>query len=367
MVRNRNMAGLGAVLLLLPGTGSATPPSAEHALSPHFAAEQDNVSRSDQPLVRSAENEVRHHPAHAQARYMLGGAYLAAGRFLSAEQALADALRLDPELNGASFKLVMVQLALGKKADALTRIDAMAVQGREADIGLALALAGDIDRARQLLGDAARDERASPRIRQNLAFVEALAGRWANAAAIAAQDVPPERMAERLRRWAMIAQLRDAPALQMGALIGVVPQADPGMPEQLALLDDPIRSASVDSAKANGSGPNMMAVDHRLEQDGVRPTAYSGPPRMRSTRATEANPTEAVPSAAPAAGNGRSLYRAGSRRGMTLSGRANRFPVRLVAVCASDTMPVLGHGQLKRISLYGTPRSFRRRSSLRSA
>ncbi|MGC6331337.1 tetratricopeptide repeat protein [Rhizorhabdus sp. FW153] len=367
MTATRGTAGFGAMLLALPSTASAAVPLSEVAADAPAAAYASQRLPSVDPQLRAAEDAVLSNPQHAPSRLALGAAYLASGRFLSAEQALNDALLLDPDAAGAHMRLVLVQIALGKKADALARLSAMKTAGREADIGLALALAGDIGRAHGLLSDAARDDRATPRLRQNLAFVEALAGNWASAAAIAAQDVPPEQMADRLRRWATIVQLGETPAFQLGALVGVLPQADPGMPPALALADRTTETAAF--ASSNAVAPSRPVADALPEpqQEPVRPAAYTGPPRMRGVRSGEADPESPPLAAAPVRTDGRSLYRTGSRRGMTVSTRANRFPVRLAAVCASDAMPVLGRGRLQRISLSGSPRRTRKAGPERSA
>ncbi len=367
MTGTRGAAGLGAMLLMLPGTVNAAVPLSQDAVDtprPAYALQRPPSANTQ---LRAAEEDVLREPQNASARLALGAAYLGAGRFLSAEQALNDARLLDPDAAANDIRLVLVQIAIGKSADALARLSAMDLTGREADIGLAMALAGDIERARGLLSSAARGESATPRLRQNLAFVEALAGNWAIAATIAAQDVPPEQMADRLHRWAAIAQFRDTPALQLGALIGVAPQADPGMPLQLALGGREARKAAL--ASSDSAAPSQLAADALPDpqHEEVRPAAYTGPPRMRGMRSGEAEPASGPGGAAAVRTSGRSLYRVGSRRGMTVSTRANRFPGRLLAVCASDRIPVLGRGRLQKISFSASPRRTRKAGPERSA
>ncbi|MBP8235072.1 MAG: tetratricopeptide repeat protein [Rhizorhabdus sp.] len=342
MTGMRGAAGLGAMLLMLPGTVSAAVPLAQDAVDTPRPAYESQPPPSANPLLRAAEEDVLREPQNASARLALGAAYMSTGRFLSAEQALNDAGLLDPDAAANDLRFVLVQIALGKKAEALDRLSAMNIAGREADIGLAMALAGDIERARGLLSSAARGESAMPRLRQNLAFVEALAGNWASAATIAAQDVPPEQMADRLHRWAGVAQFRDTPALQLGALIGVTPQTDPGMPLQLALDRHDARATALASSAAFVATLPVAVPAPSPQQEPIRPAAYTGPPRMRGMRPSEADPESMSQVAAPLRTGNRSLYRAGSRRGMTVSTRAIHFPVRLVALCASDGTPVLG-------------------------
>ncbi len=367
MTKIRGAKALGVATLLLPGMAIAAEPLQPPPSDARLPVSGSAPSPAESPLIRAAEDAVSRDPRHATARVALGQAYITAGRFQSAETAFEDALLLDPAVVGADLRLVMVRIALGKKPEALARLAAMRTAGREADVGLALALAGDEARARELLWAAARDERATPRLRQNLAFVEALSGHWASAAAIAAQDVPPEQMADRLTRRPTIAQLRDAPAVQMAALIGVVPQLDTGMPSHLVLAGGKAGTSLLASADVVPQGAPRSEAAQSLQQEPVRPAAYSGPPRMRGVRSGDEDMERQSQIAAPVSTTGRSFYRAGSRRGMTVSTRANRFPVRLVAVCASDRMPVLGRGRLLKISLYASPRRSPRAGRERSA
>jgi hypothetical protein len=129
----------------------------------------------------------------------------------------------------------LAEIALGKPQAAQLSLEAARGSAADADIGLALALMGRADEAREMLLAAAREAGADARTRQNLALSYALEGRWNDAVTIAAQDVPPEAVADRLRRWAMVAQMRNDPAMQVGALLGVLPAADSGLPAELAL------------------------------------------------------------------------------------------------------------------------------------
>jgi Flp pilus assembly protein TadD len=190
--------------------------------------------------VRQAEAAVLEAPRDPQARAMLGRAYLAAGRFRSAETALGDALALDPTQARVAINRALAQIALGRMDEAAAALDTLRGTGNDTDVGLALALLGKPDEARPLLLAAARAPGADARVRQNLAFAYALEGRWNEAATIAAQDVPAELVANRLRRWAMVGQLRANPAMQVEAMLGVLPAADGGQPATLALVAEPV-------------------------------------------------------------------------------------------------------------------------------
>lgn len=223
-----------------PGEGKATNAAQKRADRLLAAARQAMARGVPAAAVRQAEAAVAEAPRDAQARALLGRAYLAAGRFQSAETAFGDALALDPTLARVAINRALAQIALGRPEDAAATLDAIHDSGNDTDIGLALALLGKPDEARPLLVSAARAPGADARTRQNLAFAYALEGRWNEAATIAAQDVPADLVAERLRRWAMVGQMRAEPAMQVGAMLGVLPASDAGQPVALALVSQPM-------------------------------------------------------------------------------------------------------------------------------
>ena len=63
------------------------------------------------------------------------------------------------------------------------------------NLGLSYALAKDLPRAEQTLRRAAEAPKPDPRVRQNLALVIGLQGRFAEAESIAKADLPPEEAA----------------------------------------------------------------------------------------------------------------------------------------------------------------------------
>jgi len=251
---NKNLVGLtaGVALMgLVPGalhaaaparSGGGAEPAAQKRAGRLLADAREALARgAPAAAVNQAETAVALKPRDAQARALLGRAYLAAGRFRSAETMLGDALKLDPSLNRAAVGRALALIALGQPDAAGVSLEAAEGGGADADIGLALALLGREGEAIDRLQAAAREAGADARIRQNLALAYALAGQWDNAATVAAQDVPPELLADRLHRWAMIGQLRNDPAMQVGALLGVSPAADAGLSPRLALADPAIR------------------------------------------------------------------------------------------------------------------------------
>jgi tetratricopeptide (TPR) repeat protein len=215
---------------------AATSPQEEQAASFAAAAQLASTKGDLAVAVDQAEQAVALTPRDAAYRSQLGRSYLAAGRFASAEAAFGDALALDPSLGGAAVKRALAQIALGREDAARASLVLARGKAGDADIGLALALAGQRSSALALLEAAARRSDADARTRQNLALVYAFDGRWTDAAATAARDVPADRIADRLRHWALIIQHGPRPADQVMAILGVSAGRDPGEPLSLALV-----------------------------------------------------------------------------------------------------------------------------------
>ena len=182
-----------------------------------------------------AEKAVAKSPSDAGFRALLGNAYFAGGRFRSAEAAYKDALSIYPDQAQVMLKLALVQIALGKKADAIATLKLARPALGDSNYGLALALAGRTSEAIRVLEPAARQTNADATVRQNLALAYAFAGNWDNARAIAAQDVPAGQLDTRIHQWMQLASPK-SPAEQVAALVGVTPAAvDEGQPVRLAL------------------------------------------------------------------------------------------------------------------------------------
>lgn len=200
--------------------------------------------------VSFAEKAVEKSPQDAGFRSLLGNAYLGAGRFASAEAAYKDSLALYPNQPAVAMKLVLTQLALGRTGEALAMLDQLRGVADPADVGLAMALAGQPGNAIALLDEAARRPEADARTRQNLALAHAMAGDWQNARIVAAQDVPADQLDARMAEWMRTASPQNA-ATQVAALLGVTPVAsDPGQPVRLALRPGPERQRMASPAPA---------------------------------------------------------------------------------------------------------------------
>lgn len=185
--------------------------------------------------IRHAESAVAYVPTNPAYRMLLGQSYLSGGRFASAAQTFNDVVQLDPANGRAALHLALAQTALGDWVAARSTLETHATLISPTDRGLALALAGDPGTAIAILGEAARAPDADAKVRQNLALSLALAGRWAEARAVAAFDVLPGELDKRMLEWASFARPQTA-ADQVAALLGVTPAADQGQPVQLALV-----------------------------------------------------------------------------------------------------------------------------------
>ncbi|HEV7659517.1 MAG TPA: tetratricopeptide repeat protein [Allosphingosinicella sp.] len=203
------------------------------------AALYDQASRALQQgqlalAVTLMEQAVALSPRDAGYRILLADAYLKSGRFDSARATYADVIELDPSNVRASLSVALIQIAQGRPAAAVGILDSIADRAPAGDIGLAYALAGQSERAVQLLESAARSPMATPRTRQNLALAYAFAGDWRRARAIAAQDISPADIDARMAEWAVLAR-PGAGSAQVASLLGTAPGADAGQPATLAL------------------------------------------------------------------------------------------------------------------------------------
>lgn len=182
-----------------------------------------------------AERAVALMPNNASYRSLLGRAYVAAGRFESAETSFADALTLEPGNGKFALNLALMKIARGDNGAAMSLLEEHRPVISLADYGLALALAGDIVGAISTLQEAARGPDAGAKARQNLGLAYALGGRWIEARVVASQDLSPDMVDARMGEWALMASPRAAWD-QVAGLLRVTPVADAGQPARLALV-----------------------------------------------------------------------------------------------------------------------------------
>ena len=157
-----------------PGTGIASasskaPKSEQDAASLYARAEAAVRKGEYAEGLGFAERAVELSPRDVGYRMILADLYLKNGRFQSAETTFADVQRLDPGNARAAFSIALARIALGRPAGAVAELDRLAETASPADIGLAYALAGEPQRAIELLEPAARVP-TPPRVRQNLVY-----------------------------------------------------------------------------------------------------------------------------------------------------------------------------------------------------
>ncbi|MEO8175308.1 MAG: tetratricopeptide repeat protein [Sphingomicrobium sp.] len=217
-----------------------------------------------------AERAVANSPRDAGFRALLGHAYFGAGRFASAESAYRDSLSLVPNQPQVVLKRVLVTIAQGRNAEALSVLEASRDVLDPSDYGLALALAGRPEEAANVLEAAARAPDADSRLRQNLALAHALSGDWDAARTIAAQDLSADLVDARIQQWMTFAKPHGA-SDQVAALTGVTPVlSDPGQPVRLALT--PVNTRVAQAAPVAAPQPQAYT---QFEQ---QPVAALAPP-----------------------------------------------------------------------------------------
>lgn len=319
----RTTTALSATALAILAAGCANPMARLHAsasrTSAPLSATAGTATRAHLALaggdyaaaVRFAEQAVENSPNDASFRLLLGNAYLASGRFVSAEAAFNDAMTLAPDQSGVAMKLVLAAIAQGKGGQSIQLLDQLRGAADPADVGLALALAGQPGNAVALLDEAARRPDADARTRQNLALAHALAGDWEMARVVAGQDLAPDQLDARLAEWMKWAAPGNS-GQQVASLLGVTPAAsDPGQPQRLALQDTAVRLASVqpvavapEPAAPVAMTPAEIAPPVEMAVEMAAADIPYTPPLPGPSEASEAGfaeaPVPAAPVAAPA-------------------------------------------------------------------
>ncbi|HEX7742801.1 MAG TPA: tetratricopeptide repeat protein [Sphingobium sp.] len=258
----RTALAKAAIASLLVGTtmvgctGAAFRPSAitQQGENPDrlvATAEKALASRDGAQAVQAAEAAVRSAPQNATYRQLLGRAYVASGRFASAETTLADAIALGNHDARTIVSLALVKVALGNSEGARELLAANSDNVPAGDYGLAMAMAGDADEGARILAQAIQDPSATARTRQNLGYAYALAGRWKDARMMVGLDLDPLAANQRITQWAQVA----APSLatqRIAAFMGVtIDSADPGQPVALALASPTAPVTMAEAAPAS--------------------------------------------------------------------------------------------------------------------
>ncbi len=257
---------------LLTGCSTASAPPA--ALSASKAEAALARGKAEQAIAH-AEAAVQAEPRNAAYRATLGTAYLDAGRFASAATSFDDAMQLGDNSARTALSLALALTGESKHAEAAALLNDWEGEIATADLGLALALAGQPERGIHLMSNAIRSGENTAKMRQNLAYAYALAGRWREARLMAEQDVPAGQVGERMEQWAQMAH-PDAGQTRVAALLDVPTDvADSGQPTQLALANNPSLEQLAAEASA-ATAPELAAAPPSGELPAVeRPSPRS--------------------------------------------------------------------------------------------
>jgi Flp pilus assembly protein TadD/cell division septation protein DedD len=280
------VTGVGAAQSMSENAQSPSQSMSKIAKDAADKAEKAIANRQGDTAVEWAERAVAAMPQNGDFRLVLGEAYLSAGRFASAEAAFSHALTLSPGLGRAALKLSLSKIAMGRGPDAISVLEANKGKIAVADYGLALALAGDPGAAIAALEPAARGYDANVKTRQNLALSYAIGGRWVEARAIAAQDLPMTAVDKRMREWA--AFVRPTAAWdQVASLLGVTPVFDDGLPTALALVDT--GAAPVQIAEAMPEAAPAQSEEVVLVAANEAAPSYEAAPVQTASNQTASN------------------------------------------------------------------------------
>jgi Flp pilus assembly protein TadD len=239
-------------------SGCAANPAPRADITATQAQEALAEGRTNRALTL-AEQTVQADPTNASYRAMLGKAYLDSGRFASAETAFNDAMTLGDTSPRTALSLALAQVGQAKYAEAGALLNQWEGQIATADMGLALALSGQPERGIHLMGNAIRSGDDTVKMRQNLAYAYAVAGRWREARVMAAQDVPASELGNRMEQWAAMAS-PEAFNTRVASLLGVPAGVqDMGQPTALALGNTPSVPQLAAEAAGQIAAPEAVA------------------------------------------------------------------------------------------------------------
>ncbi len=272
----------------------------KHALKQYRKAELAFRKGDLAQAVEEMEAAVLYAPLDAGFRMALAELYMKNGRFVSAEATFRDVLALNPGNGRAAMALALAQAAQGKAFAAQAQLAKAERLIAPADVGLGYAIAGNPQRAIEILEAAARAPNADARLRQNLALAYAFAGDWKKARVVAAQDISPAQIEARMAQWAALAD-PSAPAMRVAGLLGVTPAKDKGQPTRLALSPVPDWEAALVQAGAPApvAAPAVPSPEPTMVAAPAVPSAQ--PAMIAAPAAPIAEPAMIAAPAAPVA------------------------------------------------------------------
>lgn len=291
------IAGTAVAAALLSGcAGSAMTVKANSADAARLALSKGQTDKA----LSGAEAAVAASPRDVELRVLLAQVYFKSGRFQSAATTYDDAMKLGDNSARTALSLALAQIGAGQQQAALSVLDDWRGEIPASDLGLALALAGEPERGVAVLADALRGGDNSPKVRQNLAYAYALAGRWKEARVMAGQDVPAEQLDKRLTEWAESVQ-PEAYQQRVAALVGTPVRKDPGQPAMLALANNPAMEQLAAETTANAAAPVTAAEQSKVLAAATPQELPAVPEQAPPVEAAPVQLAEAAPQpAAPA-------------------------------------------------------------------
>lgn len=294
-LKNRLMLAAGAALAIGTLAGCAGPGMAVRSNSAD-AARMALKDGKTGDAVSHAEAAVAATPRDASLRVLLGQTYFKAGRFTSAAATFDDAMKLGDNSARTALSLALAHIGAGDQHGALAVLEDWRGEIPASDLGLALSLAGEPDRGVAVLADALRGGDNTAKLRQNLAYSYALAGKWREARAMAAQDVPADQIDARITEWAGMIQPEQYQQ-RIAALLETPMRSDPGQPAMLALANNPAMEQLAAETTANAAAP-VAAVGEKVaavaEVTPVPAPAQAAPPaELAATDAPASDPAPA--------------------------------------------------------------------------
>jgi Flp pilus assembly protein TadD len=291
---------------------------------------------STDKAIALAEQAVLASPRTAAYRTLLGSAYLRAGRFEAARQAFDEAMQLGEDSGKAALSLALADVALGKAGEAVDTLNTYRDSIPASDYGLAMAMAGQTQTGIAALTEALRQGENTSKVRQNLAYAYALDGSWREAKLMAQQDVPADKLNQRLQDWALMARPEDT-RRRVAVLLGAPMQAEGAQPTALALANFP------DSNKLAEEAVAMAATEKTASSDAadLAKAAANALPAPQSDAAAP-QPALADASTAPVAARIASIDLAPSAAASTATARMVANPV--VQPVHAGSAPVAGRG-----------------------
>ncbi len=231
-------------------SGKVAPSFAESSGKAEVALAKGKADKA----VNHAEAAVLASPRDAYTRTLLGNAYLEAGRFASAAQTFEDAIALGDSSPRTVISLSLALTGMGDRAKAIYVLESNEAALDPADYGLAIALAGQPQRGVHVLSNTLRAGNNTAKVRQNLAYAYAMSGQWREARVMVAEDVPADKVGDRMAEWGAIAR-PELYRTRVASLLKVDIADDPGQPAMLALNNNPsvdmLASENVDTGAAD--------------------------------------------------------------------------------------------------------------------